>query len=124
MTNDEAIILHIPIKENTILNLNEEICDSKLQIPKPYNISNYKNNKLDNCDNIINIDTKISEENNNLLLNDNIETKFNDYVSNYNSDKNVFINTDKIFPIFTEFNNYNVTKKWPNKSNIDCSVLS
>ena len=42
ITNDEAIILHIPIKENIILNMNDDYNnDGKVIIPKPYNISNY-----------------------------------------------------------------------------------
>lgn len=111
---EEPIILHLPIK-----NLSNK---KMLFPPKPFTDNNINYKNIDNTieENInININNPTLEELNeqNEKNNTNIVTKFNKLCSEYN---NIFIERDKVLPIFLEYNEYNKNKKWPDNINICC----
>ena len=139
--NDEAVILHLNIKNNNSINSNSNIYDSSLPIPfiptnldsvyylKKNNIvednrdcdiyfnNNNKEEKINEPTPKSNIDISINTENINYENNDIIEKfskKNKEYSENILSDKN------KCISIFTEYSDSNKKKQWPSQTNIDC----
>ena len=143
--NDEAVILHLNIKNNNSNNNNSNIYDSSLPIPFiPTNLDSvyylkknnivednrdcdifFNNNKEDNITEPTtksNIDISINTES---INTESINYKNNDIIEKFSKknqeySESILSDKNKCISIFTEYSDANKKKQWPSQSNIDC----